>query len=627
MQRSANQPRHSDSGLISKNEILQVKLSEPDKCEIIVPMKVNNTTSVNLKFAQLLRDTIREVHNACSIESGKSLEDKFRINNIQVVYDNSLNTSNNDVTTTVVNMPLAEALGKLMLKEHLTIEELVLQVRDQTIQDPRPNKRIEPEVLTYLYQGYKHHDLMVDMATYGYDPVFSHETPVQRHRPSNHKSAQTGVQALAKFVRGGQDDGSLLVLPDSMLKDWDTNPNVRIHISPYGVVPKKGEVTSTDGRPIADLSFPRGVSVNDFTPREHIPQTDWRPASAVGRRIHELAILSGWSADHANKSQIRGFVGDIHAAFRHATNRANHVKWFVFHIPDLNILVLDMCAPFGWRASPMFYGVYGNGITWAVQRESPHTLNPLTSHDTTPFFCYEWVDDFVLLELNDPPRLEAAETALRLAMTLTLGHTAIHPKKFSETWEKQIHYLGLDFCLLTCTVSMPMSKIDKARGRVLDMLKGTTITKNRLQKLLGSLRHVSTCIPAAKPFYQRLQNASKMPSDINMPMTPDIMEDCYWFLAILHEGHLQSVPVSIFADMETPRFHFYSDACDSALVVLNPTTKQYIWLQFDELEKEAILRIKVQPRLVGFTDKSAKPYTSTTIRSTSLTLTMISVST
>ena len=113
-----------------------------------------------------------------------------------------------------------------------------------------------------------------------------------------------------------------------------------------------------------------------------------------------------------------------------------------------------------------------------------------------------------------------------------MGHTAIQPKKFSETWEKQIHYLGLDFCLLTCTVSMPIVKIDKARCRVLDMLKGTTITKNRLQKLLGSLRHVATCIPAAKPFYQRLQNASKMPSDITMPMTPDIMEDCHWFLAI-----------------------------------------------------------------------------------------------
>jgi hypothetical protein len=384
-----------------------------------------------------------------------------------------------------------------MLKEKLSIEELVQTVRDQTVVDPRPNKKIEPEVLNYLFRGYKHHDLMVDMATHGYDPVFSHEDPVQRSRPPNHNSAKAGIHALAKFVRGGQDDGTLLVLPDSILEVWDSDPEIRIHVSPYGVVPKKDAVTNTDGRPISDLSYSRGLSVNDFTPREHIPKTDWRPATSVGRRIFELAQLSGWELSKCEESLIRGFVGDIHAAFRHATNRACHVKWFVFHIPELNILVLDMSAPFGWRASPMFYGVYGNGISWAVQRESPHTLNPHLTEDKETFYCYEWVDDFVLLELNTPGRCEAAETALRLAMTLTLGHTAIHPKKFSESWEDKIHYLGLDFCLKTCTVSMPLAKIDKARGRVTDMLRSSSVSKNQLQKLIGSLRHVCTCIPAA----------------------------------------------------------------------------------------------------------------------------------
>ena len=150
-------------------------------------MKVDQSTVVNLKFAQVLRDTIRKVHSACSIESSRSLENKLRINNISVVYDKSLKLTNDGVSTTEVNMPMAEALGELMLLEHLTIEELVLQVRDQTSRDPRPNKRIEPEVLAYLYQGYKHQDLMVDMAMHGYDPVFSHETPVQRHLPANHK--------------------------------------------------------------------------------------------------------------------------------------------------------------------------------------------------------------------------------------------------------------------------------------------------------------------------------------------------------------------------------------------------------------------------------------------------------
>ena len=77
-------------------------------------------------------------------------------------------------------------------------------------------------------------------------------------------------------------------------------------------------------------------------------------------------------------------------------------------------------------------------------------------------------------------------------------------------------------------------------------------------------------------------------------MSVDIIQDCEWFLHILQWGHLQSVPVSIFADIEPPRVLFYSDACDTALVVLNMATKQYILVEFDNDEKEAILRIKAK---------------------------------
>ena len=213
---------------------------DPVRCETQSHMTVEKFTRLDLEFAQRLRESIREVHSRCAMKSMQSFDNKLRINNIHVVYDVPVSISNEGVTTPVVNMSLAQGLGELMLKENLSIEELVRLVRDQTPIDPRPNKKIEPEVLNYLFQGYKHHELMVDMATHGYDPVFAYSEPMQRHRPPNHKSAKSGVQALAKFVRGGQDDGSLLVLPGSILTEWDKNPNIRIHISPYGVVPKKG---------------------------------------------------------------------------------------------------------------------------------------------------------------------------------------------------------------------------------------------------------------------------------------------------------------------------------------------------------------------------------------------------
>jgi len=170
-----------------------------------------------------------------------------------------------------------------------------------------------------------------------------------------------------------------------------------------------------------------------------------------------LSIKAGWDPLHPERSPIHALIGDVNAAFRNIQNHAKHVKWFGFFVPELKVIVFDMSAPFGWTASPMYYGVFGNGISAVVRRESPHDLNPHLSSDTEPFFCFEWVDDYILIELDTPGRLEAAETALRLAMTLTLGSSAIHPKKFADTWEQFVHYLGLDWCLRTCTVSMATS--------------------------------------------------------------------------------------------------------------------------------------------------------------------------
>jgi len=183
---------------------------------------------------------------------------------------------------------------------------------------------------------------------------------------------------------------------------------------------------------------------------------------------------------------------------------------------------------------------------------------------------------------------------MRLAMTLTLGHTAIHPTKFSENWEQMVHYLGLNWCLKTCTVSMPQSKIDKALTRVNNLIRSKSLSKTQLQQVIGSLRHVCTCIPAARPFYQRLQSACNIHPGRKLSVCDDLLADCLWFRSILEFGQLQSIPVSIFSEISTPDLHRYMDACDGGLLALNMSTKQFILLEFDSIESEAILRIKVR---------------------------------
>lgn len=79
----------------------------------------------------------------------------------------------------------------------------------------------------------------------------------------------------------------------------------------------------------------------------------------------------------------------------------------------------------------------------------------------SPFFSYEWVDDHVLVEPDNPGRLSAASAALRLAMMAVLGLRSINEKKFSE-WSTTAEALGLAFDTEKRTVSMPTSKLIKA---------------------------------------------------------------------------------------------------------------------------------------------------------------------
>ena len=59
----------------------------------------------------------------------------------------------------------------------------------------------------------------------------------------------------------------------------------------------------------------------------------------------------------------------------------------------------------------------------------------------------------------------------------------------------------------------------------------------------------------------------------------------------MEHGQLQSIPVSIFADIAQPDVHFYMDACDAGLIALHPATKRYIYVEFDGVERAAITAI------------------------------------
>ncbi|ETN24882.1 hypothetical protein PPTG_01056 [Phytophthora nicotianae INRA-310] len=76
---------------------------------------------------------------------------------------------------------------------------------------------------------------------------------------------------------------------------------------------------------------------------------------------------------------------------------------------------------------------------------------------------------------------------------------------------------------------MPPEKVSKALVRINSMLDQATTSQQNIRKLLGSLRHVVTCIPSAKPFLQQLSGTR--PIDYNIYMDASDFGLCALFPA------------------------------------------------------------------------------------------------
>ncbi|KAJ8575508.1 hypothetical protein ON010_g3705 [Phytophthora cinnamomi] len=145
---------------------------------------------------------------------------------------------------------------------------------------------------------------------------------------------------------------------------------------------------------------------------------------------------------------------------------------------------------------------------------------------------------------------------------------------------------------------MPREKIMKALGRVQVLQNQQHVTRTQLQQLLGSLRHVCSCLRAAKPFYQRLLAASvRAPRYGKIAVDRSMLEDVQWFTMIVTHGRLRQLPLSMFAEEQPIDVHLYMDASNSGLAVLNPALLQYIHVRFDEEEQA---RIHTSPGTDGF---------------------------
>jgi hypothetical protein len=204
-----------------------------------------------------------------------------------------------------------------------------------------------------------------------------------------------------------------------------------------------------------------------------------------------------------------------------------------------------------------------------------------------------YCDDHILIGDGRRFETQVSGIALRRAMVTVLGTTACNEKKFTK-WQQQCKALGLIFDFDYQTVSMPASKIAKIVGRLLALLDATKATLTQLRETMGLQRYLGTCIPVAKPFYNRLHAFMCVLEKISVPLRfqPNHVKDTRWLLALFRLDALQDMSMARLAGAISLHDCINMDASDAGVCGVWHSQKKFFAIQWNDHEKECNRKFK-----------------------------------
>ncbi|KAE8909414.1 hypothetical protein PF001_g7393 [Phytophthora fragariae] len=278
-------------------------------------------------------------------------------------------------------------------------------------------------------------------------------------------------------------------------------------------------------------------------------------------------------------------AGDVASAFRNISIHSKSVYLFAGLIEEENALVIELSAPFGWTGSPGIYEIVGGAISYI---HGNHT------NATYPdgFFNYHWVDDHINVAVDVGSSCVEIDRSLRFAIVAVLGADAINDKKFTA-WGTRQRVLGLEFDSTAESVSMPPDKVEKARRLVAAAYLASHLSRKAYRSLMGSLRHVATCVRAARPFLQRLRiREGHLHRYQRVSITVDMKQDLLWWWLVLHTPHLNGVSMAYFNTLPPPDTVVEMDASDVGLCALDVFSSLALTYAFSQDELDLINEFK-----------------------------------
>lgn len=200
---------------------------------------------------------------------------------------------------------------------------------------------------------------------------------------------------------------------------------------------------------------------------------------------------------------------------------------------------LDCAMPFGARTSSMYMQKAANMISRALEKRG--------------ILTHVYLDDVVLYFLPDQdPQARMSEA---LDFMKALGLPLAEEKVQSPA--TKVKYLGIWFDVTQRSINMPSEKIQKFLDLIGWIMQQDSVTKKVIQTLVGKVIHITSCVPAARNFINRVLMALRQSHLVEMVQVDEgLNKDLQWFVKFLNKFNGRSM-----MKPKTPQFVIEADAC------------------------------------------------------------------
>ena len=318
-----------------------------------------------------------------------------------------------------------------------------------------PDKALAGYILRGIRDGFR----------IGFDP----SRCALKSRPGNMPSADEHPEIVSEHLEGELQHGRLAELDEGIAKA------VGVHISPFGVIPKKSRPNKW--RLILDLSSPGGNSINDGISKE-LASLSYVSVDEVVVRVLQLgrgALMAKMDIKQAYRNI------PVHPSDRRLLGMRWKGKTFV-----------DMALPFGLRSAPLIFSAVADALAWIMQQQGVG-------------WVAHYVDDFITV--GTPDSGECARYVDIMHKVCEDTAMPVEPEK-DEGPATTISFLGLELDSVANEVRLPQNKLQRLRS-ILGSWRGRKACKKReLLSLIGSLSHACRAVRPGRSYLRRLINLS-----------------------------------------------------------------------------------------------------------------------